>query len=226
MAISLTSVKCPECGAQLSIEENRKQAFCSYCGSKIIVSNENEYVYRHVDEEGIKRAETEQMVRMKELEIAEKSSLNKKILTIFWLIVSVILLTIGIIMITGVFGMVAADIGILIILLAIGAVTGGYYLIFRVIPNNESDKATLKNGGIRFPRKLEPFDEKNYELLKDAIQTAGFQKVVCVNLHDLKIGLLKRAGTVESVFVNGEEITTGGKIYMPDASIRITYHGK
>ena len=30
MAIKFTSVKCPECGAALPIEEGRKQMSCSY----------------------------------------------------------------------------------------------------------------------------------------------------------------------------------------------------
>ena len=224
MAISLTSVKCPECGAQLSIEENRKEAFCSYCGSKIIITNENEYVYRHVDEEGIKRAETEQMVKMKEMEIAEKNRFNRKILTVIWLIASCVLLSIGIVM--EIVGGNSGTTGLLIIELAVGVAAGGYFLIFRVIPNNESEKVLLREGGIRFPKKLEPFSEKNYEVIKDALQNAGFKKIVCVNLHDVKIGLLKKVGTVESIFINGEEITSGGKVYMPDVSIRITYHGK
>ena len=34
MAIKFVSIKCPECGATLDIEEGRKQIFCSYCGTK------------------------------------------------------------------------------------------------------------------------------------------------------------------------------------------------
>ena len=56
MAIKLNSVKCPECGATLPIEEGRTQIFCSYCGTKVIVTNENEYLYRHIDEAEIKHA--------------------------------------------------------------------------------------------------------------------------------------------------------------------------
>ena len=56
MAVKFTSVKCPDCGAVLPIEEGRNQVFCSYCGSKIIMTNENEYVYRHIDEAEIKQA--------------------------------------------------------------------------------------------------------------------------------------------------------------------------
>ena len=54
MAVKFTSVKCPDCGAVLPIEEGRNQVFCSYCGSKIIITNENEHIYRHIDEAEIK----------------------------------------------------------------------------------------------------------------------------------------------------------------------------
>ena len=74
MAYKLISVKCPDCGQTLSIEENRTQAFCSYCGAKILISNENEYVFRQVEEAGIKKAETDRIIRLREIEIAEKNS--------------------------------------------------------------------------------------------------------------------------------------------------------
>ena len=39
MALKFNSIKCPECGANLPIEEGRDTLFCSYCGNKIIVTN-------------------------------------------------------------------------------------------------------------------------------------------------------------------------------------------
>ena len=78
MAIKFTAVKCPECGATLPIEEGRKQIFCSYCENKIIMTNENEYIYRHVDEAEIKQAETERIIQMKKMEIIEKRVQKEK----------------------------------------------------------------------------------------------------------------------------------------------------
>lgn len=66
MAIKFISVKCPECGASLPIEEGRKQVFCSYCGTKVMVTNENEYIYRHIDEADVKKAETDRIIRMRQ----------------------------------------------------------------------------------------------------------------------------------------------------------------
>ena len=37
-----------------------------------MVQNNNEYIYRHIDEAGIKKAETDRMVRMKQMEMEEK----------------------------------------------------------------------------------------------------------------------------------------------------------
>lgn len=78
MAVKFTSVKCPECGANLPIEEGRKKIFCSYCGTPIIMTDENEYTYRHIDEAEVKRAETEQLVHLKELEMEEKENTRKR----------------------------------------------------------------------------------------------------------------------------------------------------
>lgn len=72
MAIRFTAVKCPECGAEFDIEEGRKQAFCSYCGTRILINNDNEHIYRTIDEAEIKKAEAEQIIRMRELDLLEK----------------------------------------------------------------------------------------------------------------------------------------------------------
>ena len=71
-------VKCPVCGAALDIEEDRDQALCAYCGTKVLLHNENEYIYRHVDEAEIKQAETDRMVRMKQLEYEERERIDSK----------------------------------------------------------------------------------------------------------------------------------------------------
>ena len=78
MAIKLVAVKCPECGAMLNIEENRTQAFCTYCGAKVLIHNENEFTFRHVDVADLERAETDRIVKLKQIEIAEKDKVDFK----------------------------------------------------------------------------------------------------------------------------------------------------
>lgn len=72
MAIKFVSVKCPEYGAMLDVEEGSQQLFCSYCGAKVMIQNDNEYIYRHIDEASIKQTEASAMLRMKELELEAK----------------------------------------------------------------------------------------------------------------------------------------------------------
>ena len=102
MAIRFVSVKCPECGAALDIEEGRKQIFCSYCGSKVMIENENEHIYRNIDEARIRQAETDRQVQLKKMEIierkraaAEKAKKTRLQLTVILVIVTLIFLGVG-----------------------------------------------------------------------------------------------------------------------------------
>ena len=62
-----------------------------------MLDNENEHIYRHIDEAEIKRAETEQLIKLKELEISEKiREENKKTIKIM-AIITLIGIFIGII---------------------------------------------------------------------------------------------------------------------------------
>ena len=228
MAIKLNSVKCPECGASLPIEEGRTQVFCSYCGTKVIVTNENEYIYRHIDEAGVKQAETNRIVRMRELDLEEQRTAQgnalKKVLTIIWLVLSLIVIAICIVKIA-----IQDDFttGFLMLFYLGGPVVGGgAYLIFKLIPDKEADKVLMSSGGIRLPKDIFPYSEKNYEAVQSALRSAGFRNISCINMHDLTLGLLQTPGKIDSITVNGEKITSGGRVYMPDVPITITYHGK
>ena len=60
--IKMVSLKCPECAASLSIEENRKQCFCEYCGTKIMIDDGScTYTHIYIDK-----------TREKELELEER----------------------------------------------------------------------------------------------------------------------------------------------------------
>ena len=98
MAVTIISIKCPECGASLNIENNRTRAFCSYCGAKIIINNENEYTYRHIDEAGIKQAETEQIIRLKQMELAEKERISSEKTKRLKIVISLIILFVGVVL--------------------------------------------------------------------------------------------------------------------------------
>ena len=230
MSVNFTSVKCPECGASLPIEEGRTQVFCSYCGTKVIVTNDNEYIYRHIDEAGVKQAETDRMIRLRQLELEEaQAQQNAKLrstLMKIWIPVSGIIILIGLgLMFFG--GDMGPIYGFDFLAFVRGPIVGGgAYLIFKHIPERENDKVKLQNGGIRFPKGLEPFTEKNFEVIQSALRNAGFTNISCINMHDLTFGILQKPGKVEKITVDGKDITAGGKVYMSNIPITITYHGK
>ncbi len=230
MAYKLISVKCPDCGQTLSIEENRTQAFCTYCGAKVLISNENEYVFRQVDEADIKKAETERIIRLREMELAEKNSSLRKVLTIIWLILSLILITIAVILMLspGNDSMPGWAGGFLFLFYACAPIIGGGgYLVFKWLPEKENEKIIEKQGGIRFPGELAPFSDKKYFPVEDTLRSAGFTNVTCVNLHDLNMfTALVSSDKIDKITINGKAITSGGKVYMPDVPIVITYHGR
>ena len=89
MAISFISTKCPNCGAELEIEQGRDMAFCTYCGGKVILHNENEYTInkttRTIDETEIARAQADRDVRIREMELREQASRSAQKMKLLYL---------------------------------------------------------------------------------------------------------------------------------------------
>lgn len=228
MAIKLNSVKCPDCGASLPVEEGRTQVFCSYCGTKIIITNENEHIFRTIDEASVKQSDTDRMVRMRELDLEEQRANHgngvKKVLTIIWIVLSLIILAICIV--KWAFLDDFTDGFLMLFYLGGPVIGGGAYLIFKLLPEKENEKTLIRSGGIRFPKYVFPYSDKNYEVVHNSLKMAGFRNVTCINMHDLTFGLLQKPGRIESITANGEKVLTGGKVYYPDILITITYHGK
>ena len=224
----------------LQIEEGRTKAFCSYCGAQILVSNENEHIYRHIDEARITEAEARKAIRLKELEL-EEAQLKKqtvfvhptdhtrKVLTYVWLAVSLVLLSIaiGLMLSKGNDDTPGWAGGFLFLFYACAPIIGGgAYLVFKFLPEKEYEKELLRAGGVRFPKGLEPFSESTVEAVQKSLAAAGFANVTCISKHDVVLGLFQKAGKIETISVDGKEITAGGHVYLPSAQIIITYHGR
>lgn len=226
----MRTCSCPNCNANLTIDdENRAFAFCQYCGAKIML-DDYRTTHRVIDEAKIKQVEFDREIRLKELNIKEaqmnqKNQLRKNLVHIWiGLIFAVVLLSLIVLVVGGEEGGLLA----LCCLFYVGGpiVGGGAYLIFKVIPDKENEKELVQNGGIRFPPNLGNLSEQNYVTVQQKLLSAGFCNITCANMHDVTFGLLQKPGIVESVTVNGEKVVSGGKVYMPDVPIVITYHGR
>lgn len=225
--VKLISVKCPECGATLNIEEDREQAFCSYCGTKVLLHNDNEHIYRHIDEAGIKQAETDRIVRMKQLEFMEKKRADAEKTKALKIKISLIMATVGIPM--------------MVIGYMVGHGTGdsdsGYYMLSLVgffpllgaayvwiFSKDKEDEDMDFGDKAKVPASISDYQKKNYSSIETLFTSAGFTNVRCVPLNDLTVGVLKRPGMVDSITINGREVTSGGKKFSKDAAVVISYH--
>ena len=65
----IAELKCPYCGADLQIEEDRKDCFCEYCGSHLYFDDENRTFTKIIRDEA----------KLKELEIEEENRKKKEI---------------------------------------------------------------------------------------------------------------------------------------------------
>ena len=224
---TLVQMKCPSCGANLEVEEDREFVFCQYCGTKILINDENKFTYRHIDDAEIKRAETEQYVRLKQLEMEEKKRIDNKNATKTKIVISLILLTVGILMITlsslagsasgdsnSGFGMVA--------MIGFFPIMGAAYIwLFSAKKEDEDDDLGDK---VKVPSSITDYEKKSYMAIESMFISAGFKNIKCVPLNDLSVGILKKPGMVESITINGHKITSGGRKFSPDAMVVISYH--
>ena len=219
MAVKLISVKCPECGATLNIEEDREQAFCTYCGTKVLLHNENEYIYRHIDEAGIKQAETDRIVMLRKMELLEKKrATSQKVKT----------LKIGITVALGLVMLICFGIGYSVDdglgALMVGMVCGIIIMFMWMNKGKDEDDDIDLGDKAKVPSSISDYEKKNYSAIEAMFVSAGFTNVRCVPLNDLTMGVLKKPGMVDSITINGREITSGGKKFPKDAAVVISYH--
>ena len=72
-ASSLIALACPKCGASIQQQEGRDVAYCSYCGTKLLVDDGSAKVtYRTVDEARIRELEIEQEREHRRAELEER----------------------------------------------------------------------------------------------------------------------------------------------------------
>lgn len=223
MAITLKTIQCPKCGADLSIKEGRDKFFCSYCGSQIILANDNEHIFRHIDEAGIKQAETERILRIKEMEFKERENDKKRKSKAIAYFIS---LAIGII---GMFCCISDFMtGIIFILIAVNIA------LFTLLEssNDETDdkkkepKPQLNPDEVMISRAMTFFYNEQFNGAVHIFKAAGFTNVNAVPLHDLSFFNKKLNGQIDKVTINGSNDFDEGDIFKKDANVLITYHSR
>ena len=228
MSIKLISVKCPDCGAQLNIEEGRKTAFCSYCGAKIIIRDDNEITFREVNEAELKKAETDRIIQLKKFEFAEKQRADKAKKTQLRIKASIVLGIIGggMMIIGWIGGSISGNSNSsfytmsmmgFIPIVAIG------YVWLAALRMDDSDSLDFGDSA-RIPSGVST-SMNDYHIVERQLRNAGFTNISCLPLNDLKLGMLFKPNQVQSITVNGEYVTYLKK-YPKDAKIIVSYHSR
>ncbi len=218
MSISFVSLKCPECGASLDIEEGRKQLFCAYCGHKIIIQNDNEHIIRHIDDAEVLHAETEQAVKLKQLELEEKLIEDNRKARIVRIKISIVLGAVGLAF--SLIGLLADIEGIAITgMIALTILMWMWFIVF-------AKREEMDHVKIPVPDIVNGYSTRTYEEVRDAFQNAGFTNVVCMPRRDLTFGLINKPTYVSSIQINGGKIKTSGRKFSSDAPVIITYYSR
>ena len=213
MAITFNTVKCPACGANLQVEEGRDRLFCSYCGTQIIVTNENEHIHRHIDETKIRKAQIYKEVELKRLEFLEKKRVaaarTKRIKIVFSIVLGII---------TAI-AFEGAPFVSLICICAIAFIWG--------INNKDGDSAYINSispdGIATVPPSITGYSKKYYDEIEKMFREAGFTNITCIPLKDLVMGIFDKPNTVNNITINGKS-AKAGKRHPHNSAVIIYYH--
>lgn len=223
---TVLALHCPSCGAELSVDEEKEITYCIYCGTKILLKDQNETTTRHINEADVIRAKTERELAMKELALKEKENKKKQtklLLRIAWGVASVICAVLG-------YGVgFSSDDGSrsgFIMLGIIGLFSGLACLITAM--NNDSEKsksqqATQKTD-LLITEAMENWKRKPFPAVSSVFRAGGFRNIQTIPLYDLKSESDRNNGVTSSVLINGSEDWEEGEEYPADAPILILYH--
>lgn len=218
MSVQLIPIKCPNCDASLNIEEGRKQLYCSYCGAKILVNNENEYIYRTIDEASIKRSEAESALRLKELELEEKENERNRNARFTAYKVAAAVGAIGIIFLT-------FNINDLVAMFAIlGSMSIALYSFLSKQNDNRKHTSSPNSNEVKISTQMIDYTNKKYNSIVTLYKKMGFTNVTAIPLCDLNIRNAKKNGFVKNIEINGESDFCEDDIFPKSSVVIITYH--
>jgi len=216
----MKELKCPTCGAGLKYDEGIKRdfMFCEFCGTKVSISDQ--YITNHIiDEADIKRAETERIVKLKEVEAKnerEKIQLNLKELQKNKYLIMI-------------FGIVMFVVGIIFLitkeesLKIAGWILFGVGICFGLYPISDGVNTY---GKLSLPDKYSLLG-KNYNDAVSTFKAYGYTNIYLSKLCDLNsIDLFKRNNTVKDVTINNESIYSlkGDEKFDKTTKVVVIYH--
>lgn len=89
--VKMVSLVCPNCGAKLDVKNGTQTCFCTYCGTKILISDDNNKTYTknvNVNQTSYDRTEIEKIKLEHELKVQdEKREIKQSIVGLICLVI-------------------------------------------------------------------------------------------------------------------------------------------
>ena len=213
----MITLRCPACGADVEAGSDRAYCFCSYCGTKIMLQNENEYIYRHIDEAGVAEAETDRMIRLRELELEEREKKADNIKIAAASAGVILLIVIGII------GYAIDNDGMEMCLMFAMLVAMYGFLAFVDKRKAYEKKANVRSGKIRLSDG-DSLKGQNVEFVQQRLRALGFRNIRLIPMNDLTNSLFIKPGRVKSVIIDGKEEFDSEEWFPGTAMVTVLYH--
>ena len=229
---TLLELKCPSCGAQLDYETGMEYIFCKYCGTKILINDENTYTYKTVDYAEIEKAKNESkrisiqediIKREYEKEEKETKRYNKNSLIFAGMLAVFVIATI-----ISLSNNSDSPAGVIMMLVAM------YFVIFLVSRgenHKEKEKLRYKNrmktqgiNIIELNHECFDYENKDFNHVKTTYEALGFRNIRCVPMRDLNFFSGFLSGRVESVTINGKSLSD--ELYQEEDMVVIKYHSR
>lgn len=223
--MNIISIKCPDCGASLEVDENREMVFCSYCGAKIVLQNENEHIERKIDQARVEQEKTnrlivEHQIEMEKQEAAREEEHRQRNMMI-WGGVTGVLLLIGIIGYSA--GITGASICLLLAIFI--GISGGIKFFGR---KSRSDilaqKRIILSDEVIITQEMCNCIDKNYNSVVALFRAGGFTSINVIPLNDLSFLRKRMNGMVAEVSINGSTDFKCDEIVPNNSQVVITYH--
>jgi len=184
-----------KCGAQLEVDIDNMQAYCPYCGRKLLFDIDQMEVVL-AEKEKTKRAQEKTKRAQMEYEYKDKKDQRDNVISdrnfkkgaVFYLI---------------------------ILILIIGPIS---YLEYK--ENYEHQV----NNEIQVSISSEELNDRNYIDVVKIFESAEFKNIELIKNDDLVFGILSKDGSVESITINGHSEFTEEDWFPADATVTITYH--
>lgn len=76
--LTLISLQCPKCGSTFVVSKDNDSAFCSHCGYKVLIENDNIHILHFIDDAELVKAKTDQILTLRQIQLLDQERIDSK----------------------------------------------------------------------------------------------------------------------------------------------------